>query len=229
MRFVFCDLRACADRSPRKTVSDLLMWCDHLRRFPETSHLRSRPSVTPHIVAPRRTRGTALCLHHASASPPWLMLRSYLRELTTAFQSVKTLFLNTSYYEDMVELQHNAIAAARAAGVTDGLRSADGTIKWRKNCRNLGRVGPSCGGSTSCRIFWARASTSSRTVPSTRLPARQDSVHRLSGYGRGRLRHAYATGTPRQEICPDRKRSDVLPAGCGDHRRGDRQASALRR
>ena len=38
--------------------------------------------------------------------------------LTTAFQGVKTLFLNTSYYEGMVELQHNAIAAARAAGVT---------------------------------------------------------------------------------------------------------------
>ena len=38
--------------------------------------------------------------------------------LTTAFQGVKTLFLNTSYYEGMVALQHNAIAAARAAGVT---------------------------------------------------------------------------------------------------------------
>ena len=38
--------------------------------------------------------------------------------LTTAFEGAKTLFLLTSYYEDMVELQHNAIAAARAAGVT---------------------------------------------------------------------------------------------------------------
>ena len=38
--------------------------------------------------------------------------------LTTAFQGVNTLFLNTSYYEGMVALQHNAIAAARAAGVT---------------------------------------------------------------------------------------------------------------
>ena len=38
--------------------------------------------------------------------------------LTTAFQGVKTLYLNTSYYEGMVALQHNAIAAARAAGVT---------------------------------------------------------------------------------------------------------------
>lgn len=26
------------------------------------------------------------------------------------------------------------------------------------------------------------------------------------------------TGTPQQEICPDRQRSDVLPAGCRDHR-----------
>ena len=38
--------------------------------------------------------------------------------LTTAFQGVKTLFLNTSYYEGMVALQLNAIAAARAAGLT---------------------------------------------------------------------------------------------------------------
>jgi len=38
--------------------------------------------------------------------------------LTTAFEGSKTLFLLTSYYEDMIALQHNAIAAARAAGVT---------------------------------------------------------------------------------------------------------------
>ena len=38
--------------------------------------------------------------------------------LTTAFDGAKTLFLLTSYYEDMIELQHNAIVAARAAGVT---------------------------------------------------------------------------------------------------------------
>jgi uncharacterized protein YbjT (DUF2867 family) len=38
--------------------------------------------------------------------------------LTTAFEGAQKLFLLTSYYEDMVTLQHNAIAAARAAGVT---------------------------------------------------------------------------------------------------------------
>ena len=38
--------------------------------------------------------------------------------LPTAFEAAKTLFLLTHYLEDMVELQHNAIAAARAAGVT---------------------------------------------------------------------------------------------------------------
>ena len=38
--------------------------------------------------------------------------------LTPAFQGVSKLFLLTSYYEDMVDLQHNAIAAARAGGVT---------------------------------------------------------------------------------------------------------------
>ena len=38
--------------------------------------------------------------------------------LTAAFEGAKTLFLLTHYYEDMVELQHNAIVAARAAGVT---------------------------------------------------------------------------------------------------------------
>ena len=37
--------------------------------------------------------------------------------LTTAFEGAKTVFLLTHYLEDMVELQHNAIVAARAAGV----------------------------------------------------------------------------------------------------------------
>jgi uncharacterized protein YbjT (DUF2867 family) len=37
--------------------------------------------------------------------------------LPEAFEGVKTLFLLTHYLEDMVELQHNAVAAARAAGV----------------------------------------------------------------------------------------------------------------
>jgi uncharacterized protein YbjT (DUF2867 family) len=37
--------------------------------------------------------------------------------LTPAFDGADTLFLLTSYYEDMVELQHNAIVAARAAGI----------------------------------------------------------------------------------------------------------------
>ena len=38
--------------------------------------------------------------------------------LPAAFEGAKTLFLLTHYLEDMVELQRNAIAAARAAGVT---------------------------------------------------------------------------------------------------------------
>jgi len=37
--------------------------------------------------------------------------------LSASFEGVQTLFLLTHYLEDMVELQHNAIAAARAAGV----------------------------------------------------------------------------------------------------------------
>ena len=38
--------------------------------------------------------------------------------LPAVFEGAQKLFLATSYYEDMVDLQHNAIAAARAAGVT---------------------------------------------------------------------------------------------------------------
>ena len=38
--------------------------------------------------------------------------------LRAAFDGATTLFLLTHYLEDMVELQHNAIAAARAAGVS---------------------------------------------------------------------------------------------------------------
>ncbi len=37
--------------------------------------------------------------------------------LPAAFEGAKTLFLLTHYLDDMVELQHNAIAAARAVGV----------------------------------------------------------------------------------------------------------------
>jgi uncharacterized protein YbjT (DUF2867 family) len=38
--------------------------------------------------------------------------------LPAVFEDAEQLFLLTSYYEDMVTLQHNAIVAARAAGVT---------------------------------------------------------------------------------------------------------------
>jgi uncharacterized protein YbjT (DUF2867 family) len=38
--------------------------------------------------------------------------------LSPAFEGAEKLFLLTSYYEDMVELQHNAIVAARAAGIS---------------------------------------------------------------------------------------------------------------
>jgi uncharacterized protein YbjT (DUF2867 family) len=38
--------------------------------------------------------------------------------LAPAFEGAQKLFLLTSYYEDMVELQHSAIVAAREAGVT---------------------------------------------------------------------------------------------------------------
>ena len=38
--------------------------------------------------------------------------------LPAVFEGAQKLFLATSYYEDMVDLQHNAIAAAGAAGVT---------------------------------------------------------------------------------------------------------------
>src|SRR4030095_6040106 len=38
--------------------------------------------------------------------------------LATAFEGANSVFLLTHYFEDMVELQHTAIAAARAAGVT---------------------------------------------------------------------------------------------------------------
>src|SRR6478609_10262210 len=38
--------------------------------------------------------------------------------LAAAFEGAQKLFLLTHYFEDMVELQHNAIVAALAAGVT---------------------------------------------------------------------------------------------------------------
>jgi uncharacterized protein YbjT (DUF2867 family) len=44
--------------------------------------------------------------------------------LTTAFAGAKSVFLLTHYFEDMVELQRNAIAAARAAGVTHVVKAS---------------------------------------------------------------------------------------------------------
>lgn len=163
--------------------------------------------------------------------------------LTTAFQGVNTLFLNTSYYEGMVALQHNAIAAACAAGVTHVVKVSafaasdhskapigrwhyqvekelqESGIGWTilrphhfmQNLLGPGRVHQQ---GRCCLLGFRR---------------RQDSVHRLSGHCRDRFRHTHAAGTRRQEICTDRKRSDVVPAGCRDHRRYDRQATAVRR
>ena len=163
--------------------------------------------------------------------------------LTTAFDGAKTLFLNTSYYEDMVALQHNAIAAARAAGVTHvvkvsafarlgPLRGADRPMALPGRERTAG-IGDGLD-HPPASPFHAEPSGPGRVHHQGRcrllgFRRRQDSVHRLSRHRRGRLRHAHPAGTRRQEVCADRKRSDLVPAGCGDHRRCDRQAAALRR
>ena len=47
---------------------------------------------------------------------PWRLGKP--ETLHAAFDGATTLFLLTHYLEDMVELQHNAIATARDAGVT---------------------------------------------------------------------------------------------------------------
>ena len=103
--------------------------------------------------------------------------------LRAAFEGTKTLFLLTHYLEDMVALQHNAIAAARAAGVTHVVKVSafaasdhskapigGGTITSRRSCRNRGWHGRCSGRTISCRIFSLRPSTSSKKASSTRLP-----------------------------------------------------------
>ena len=67
------------------------------------------------------TRALARHPQRAQALPGIMWIAGDLSKpgtLTSAFEGARTLFLLTSYYEDMVELQHNAISAARAAGVT---------------------------------------------------------------------------------------------------------------
>ena len=94
--------------------------------------------------------------------------------LTTAFEGARTVFLLTHYLEDMVELQHNAIAAARAAGVTHVVKvsafaasdHSNAPIgRWHyqveKELQASGLAGPCSGLTTSCRTS-AQASTSSR-------------------------------------------------------------------
>lgn len=83
--------------------------------------------------------------------------------LTTAFEGAKSVFLLTHYFEYMMALQHNAVAAARAAGVTHVVKvsafaasghskapSGDGTTRSSRNCKPQGWVGPCCGLTTSC-------------------------------------------------------------------------------
>jgi len=72
------------------------------------------------------------------------------KTLHAAFDGTTTLFLPTHYLEDMVELQHNAIAAARDAGVTHVVKvsafaaiyspSGDGKIPYVDG-RDVGAVG----------------------------------------------------------------------------------------
>jgi uncharacterized protein YbjT (DUF2867 family) len=56
--------------------------------------------------------------------------------LTAAFEGTKTVFLLTHYLEDMVELQHNAITAARAAGVTHVVKVSAFAASDHSKCPN---------------------------------------------------------------------------------------------
>jgi uncharacterized protein YbjT (DUF2867 family) len=85
--------------------------------------------------------------------------------LPGAFKGAKTLFLLTHYLEDMVALQHNAIAAARAAGVTHVVKvsafaasdhSKAPIGRWHhhveKELQESGLGGRCCGRTISCRM-----------------------------------------------------------------------------
>ena len=103
--------------------------------------------------------------------------------LPAAFEGAQTLFLLTHYLEDMVELQHNAIAAARAAGVThvvkvsafgasDHSKAPIGLWHYRveKELRESGLEWTMLRPHHFMQNLLAQPSTSSKAASSTRLP-----------------------------------------------------------
>ena len=153
--------------------------------------------------------------------------------LATAFEGVKTVFLLTHYFEDMVALQRNAIAAARAAGVThvvkvsafaasDHSRAPIG--RWHYQVEK--ELQASGLGWTMIRPHHFMQNL----LAQAEYIVKDGAIYSPSGDGkipyvdaRDVAAVAFVTltqpGHRRQEICGDGKRSDVLSASGGDHRR----------
>ena len=75
------------------------------------------------LLAASRCRQTRACPQPAKSAGLTFIAGDLAKpeSFTPAFQVAKKLFLLTGYDADMSELQRNAIAAARAAGVTHGV------------------------------------------------------------------------------------------------------------
>ena len=137
--------------------------------------------------------------------------------LGTVFEGAQKLFLLTSYYEDMVTLQHNAIVAARAAGVTHVVKvsafaasdhSKAPIGRWHHQVeKELQESG----------MGWTILQPHhfmQNLLAQAGYVAKEGVVYSASGDGknplprpprhrRGRVRHAHPAGAPRQEICAD--------------------------
>jgi uncharacterized protein YbjT (DUF2867 family) len=161
--------------------------------------------------------------------------------LHAAFDGVTTLFLLTHYLKDMVELQHNAIAAARAAGVTHVVKvsafaasdhSKAPIGRWHyhveKELQESGLGWTMLRPHHFMQNLLAQAEYVKKEGAICSPSGDEDSLCRWPRRGSGRRRDTHHTGTYRQKIRPDRERGDVLPPGGRDHRCRDRQAGALR-
>src|SRR5262249_472980 len=125
-------------RAHRRTACAAVGHCEQMPRAPDTDVGDSYPEPAHMILVTGSTGliGSEVLRRLSQAGLPARALTRDLKKarkmpgvtwiagdlgkpetLPEAFEGTKTLFLLTHYLEDMVELQHNAIAAARAAGV----------------------------------------------------------------------------------------------------------------
>jgi len=163
--------------------------------------------------------------------------------LRAAFAGADTLFLVSTIGEDTVALQHNAIVAARDAGVGHIVKlSAFGASShskapiclWHHQIEQEMQASGMDWTILRPHHFMQNLLTQTQYIINDGVvySASGDGkipLHRCPGHCRSRRCHADETRTPGQKIRDHRRRGAVLPPGNGDHQQDDRQAAPFHR